>query len=162
VTKKFQTIFYWLQRLAVQFQGDSWVVVWMFDFIFWSKSPKNILLSFKRQKWTQLLKGTRMASDLSDRSSLIFFFLEQYAIYRYVCIDCVIMNIWSSKQLRLIKLDKNDCIINQRCITDCHSTVMYSRFRGTRLLSNLTITFYVVWLHTKLYRIMKIKKIKKW
>ena len=35
---------------------ESWGVNLLIETIFWSKSPKNTLLSFKRQKRTQLLK----------------------------------------------------------------------------------------------------------
>ena len=46
----------WPKRTAVKFQEESQGIVLMFDFIFWWKSPKNTLLSFKRQKRTQLLR----------------------------------------------------------------------------------------------------------
>ena len=44
-----------LKRSAVKFQGASLGVILIFNFIFWSGSPKHTLLSFKRQTRTQLL-----------------------------------------------------------------------------------------------------------
>ena len=55
---------YWLKRTAVKFLAGSCGVVLIFDFIFWSKSPKNTLLSFKRQKGAQLLKTVIMKCTL--------------------------------------------------------------------------------------------------
>jgi len=43
------------QKIRRQIAGGVLGVILIFDFIFWSGSPKNTLLSFKRQKRTQLL-----------------------------------------------------------------------------------------------------------
>ena len=50
---------YRLQRTVVKFQGKSWGVVWMSSNVwihFLAEKPENTLLSFKRQKRTQLIR----------------------------------------------------------------------------------------------------------
>ena len=52
--KKFEKYFIASKDPPSNFRGSLGVIL-IFDFIFWSGSPKNTLLSFKRQKRTQLL-----------------------------------------------------------------------------------------------------------
>ena len=54
--KNFRKNFYRLKSTDVKFQGGAVGVVLVYETTFWSNSPKNTLLSFKRQKRTQLLK----------------------------------------------------------------------------------------------------------
>ena len=55
--KNFRKIFLLAQKSRRQISEGLLGVILMFDFVFWSKSPKNNLLSFKRQKKTQLLNN---------------------------------------------------------------------------------------------------------
>ena len=68
-----------LERTAVKFQGHFWGVVLIFDFMFWSKSPKspkNTLLSLKRQNRTQLLYWS--ASKIYKKIGLYVGFIKSY------------------------------------------------------------------------------------
>ena len=53
--KKFSKQIFLPQKIRRQIVGVVLGVILIFDFIFWSGSSKNTLLSFKRQKRTQLL-----------------------------------------------------------------------------------------------------------